>query len=98
MPKNSEIGDFLGFQHPFCRKTPKKKWKVDPLLPKKHRKNLHNAEKNLSLARYCVLRGKKEKLFGSISQANKYNLKFCRTFGRTKSVTSDVSKNTDEKP
>ena len=42
---------------------------------------------------------KKEKPFGSVPWANRYNLKFCRTFGRTILVTSGVSKkNTDEKP
>ena len=39
-------------------------------------------------------------LFGPVPWANKGNLKFCRTFGRTILVTSGVSKkiNSDEKP
>ena len=32
-----------------------------------------------SFARYCVLRGKQEKPFGSVPWANKYNSKCCRT-------------------
>ena len=47
-----------------------------------------------SLTRYCLIRGKKEKKFGSVPWANRYNLKFCRTFGRTILVTSGVSKKT----
>ena len=42
---------------------------------------------------------KKKNFFGSVLWANRYDLKFCITFGRTILVTSDVSKkNTDEKP
>ena len=40
-----------------------------------------------------LLRGTKRKnLFGSVPWANRYNLKFCRTFGRTILVTSGASK------
>ena len=44
-----------------------------------------------SLARYCMIRGKKEKpfLFSSLD-----NIKFCRTFGRTILVTTGASKKT----
>ena len=41
-----------------------------------------------------MLRGKKENLFGSVPWANRNNLKFCRTFGRTILITSGVSKKT----
>ena len=41
------------------------------------------------LVRHCMLCGK---LFGSVPRANRGNLKFCRTFGRTILVTSGVSK------
>ena len=51
-----------------------------------------------SLARYCMLRGKKEKLFwfSSLGQQVHFGdtLKFCRTFSRTILVTSGVSKKT----
>ena len=61
MPKN-ESGTLWDFQHPFCRKTPKK-LKGDPL--DFFQKNSLNAEENLkggplSLARNCMLRGKRE--------------------------------------
>ena len=68
------------------------------------RKKSRNVEKKLkggpfSLVRYCMIRGKKENLFGSVTWTNRYNLGFCRTFGRTVLVTSGVSKkNADEKP
>ena len=35
---------------------------------------------------------KRENLFGSVPWANRNNIKFCRTFGRTILVTSGVSK------
>ena len=71
-------------------------WIGDPLV--NFFEKSQNSEKKLkggpfSLARYCMLRGKKRKiLFGSVPWANRYNLRFCRTFGRTILVTSGVSK------
>ena len=44
MPKNMK-GEF---QHPFCRKIPKK-LKGDPLVEKKSEKKSHNAEKKLKV-------------------------------------------------
>ena len=41
-----------------------------------------------------MIRGKKENLFGSVPWANRYNLRFCRIFGRTILITSGVSKKT----
>ena len=52
-----------------------------------------------SLARCCMIPGKKENLFGSVPWANRCNLKSCRTFGRTILVSSGgLKKNIDEKP
>ena len=61
-------------------------------FPKKSR----NAEKNwkggpFGLVRHCMLCGI---LFGSVPWANRWNLKFCRTFGRTILVSSEGLKKT----
>ena len=60
-------GPFEIFQHPFCRKSPKK-LKGDPLRIFFFKENAPQCRKNskvgdLSLARYCMLRGKKGKTF-----------------------------------
>ena len=64
MPKIAERGPFGIFQHPFCRKTPKK-LKGGPLVEKIFKESLTVPKKNeggrFSLARYCMIRGKKEK-------------------------------------
>ena len=60
-------------------------------------KKSHNAEKlkggPFSLVRYCMLRGKPF-WFSSLGQQVQFGvfLKFCKTFGRTISVFSGVSK------
>ena len=50
-----------------------------------------------SLARYCMLRGKKETRFGSVARANGYNLKSRRTFGRLFWLLAVCGKNFSEK-
>ena len=66
----------------------------------------HNAEKKLkggtlSLAQYCMLRGKKGKTFlvQFLGQQVHFGdtVKFYRTFGRTISVTSGASKKNRQK-
>ena len=39
-----------------------------------------------------MIGGKKKAPFDSVIWSNRYNIKFCRTFGRTILVTSGVSK------
>ena len=54
-----------------------------------------------SLTRYCMLRRKRKKnFFGSVLWANRYNIKICRTFGRTilGHFRCIEKKLTDEKP
>ena len=62
-------------------------------------KKSRNAEKNwkggpFGLVRHCMLCGK---LFGSVPCAHRWNLKFCRTFGRTILVSSGGLKKTPTK-
>ena len=101
MPKNWNR-DPLGFLN-FQSVAKLEKGRVDP-LGKKFSKKVLQCRKQLKggpfgLARYCMSRAKKENLFGSVPCTNRYNIKFCRPFGRTILVTSGVSKkNTDEKP
>ena len=97
MPKNSEIGDFLEFQHPFCRKTPKKSGRWTLCSQKIIKKICTMPKKFQSRPVLCATR-KKGKTFWFNFPGQQVQFKICRTFGRTKSVTSDVSKNTDEKP
>ena len=86
MPKKLK-GPFGILQHPFCRKTPIKE-KEDPLGIISFKKMSHNAETNsnvgpFGLARYCMLRGKKEKPFRFCSPGQMVQfdtMKFRRTY------------------
>ena len=77
-------GLFVIFQHPFCRKTSKNEG--DPLVQKIFTKKSHNAERTgrpFSLARYFMLRTKKEQLFclSSLGQMVEFDtLRYRRTF------------------
>ena len=91
-------GRFGIFQHPFCRKTPTK-LKGDPFGEKNFQKNVSQCRKKTergTLWSHPVLYGTRE-TFLVVSWANRGNLKFYRTFGRTILVTSGVSKKTVEK-
>ena len=76
-PKKTERGDPLGLLNIHIV-AKHQKIEGDPLVEKK----LPNASKktwkagSLSLSRYCMLRGKKEKLFGSVPLATGTILKF----------------------
>ena len=64
MSKKLKGGPFGIFQHPFCRKTQKI---GDPLVEKNSEKSVTMPKQlkggHFSLARYCMIRGKKEKPF-----------------------------------
>ena len=84
--KNLKGGPFGIFQHPFCRKTPKK-WKGALWGKTFVQKSLAMPKKNwkggpFGLVRYPMLRGKPF-WFSSLGQRVQFGvfLKFCRTFG-----------------
>ena len=88
MPKKLKGGPFGIFQHPFCRKTPRKiGGEGDPLRKKNsQKKSLAMPKKKLKggpfgLVRYCMLRGKPF-WFSPLGQRVQFGvlLKFCRTF------------------
>ena len=88
-PKNWRV-PFRIFQHPFCRKTPKN-WRGPCgenffLRVSQCRKNWKG-----TLWSRPVLYVTRES-FLVVPWANRCNMKFCRTFGRTILVTSGVSK------
>ena len=92
--EKSEGMDPLGFfKHSFCCKI-SKKWREDP-LGKFFRKKVSQCRKKTERGELLVSSGivcYAGNLFGSVPSADRGNLKFCRTFGRTILVTSGVSK------
>ena len=87
MPKKLKWGPFGIFQHPFCRKTPKKIEGETFLGKNCSRKKSRNAKKNetgegpFGLVRFCMLHGK-HFWFSSLGQRVQFGdfFKFCRTF------------------
>ena len=105
MPKKLKGGTLWDFSTSILSQN-SKKIEGGPFGGKKFRKKVAQYRKKLKgrpdplVSSGIVLYGERRKnLLGSVLRANGYNLKFCRTFGRTILVTSGVSKkNTDEKP
>ena len=69
-----------------------------PFAPKKSSKKFAQCRKKFQSRPVLCATRKKGKTFWFNFPGQQVQFKICRTFGRTKSVTSDVSKNTDEKP
>ena len=88
------------FQHAFCRKTLEKF--EETLWGIFFEKKSHNAENTqrsdpVVSSRIVCYAEKKENFFGSLPWVNRYNIIFCRTFGRTILITSGVSKTRRER-
>ena len=106
-PKNPKVGPNFEIFHPFCRKSSAFFSDFVTSIVAKLQKNeggpfdekkSHNVEKSergdplVSPGMVCYAE-KKKILFGSVPWANRNNLKFCRTFGRTILVELQVYRN-----
>ena len=99
MPKNLK-GTLWDFSTPILSQN--KKNEGDPLVEKIFEKGppvAKKTEREDPLVSPGIVCYAEKNLFGSVPWVNRYNLNFCRTFGRIILVTSDVSKkNSHEHP